>query len=52
MILKGYEYLKLHYQDDYIKLVHGDCLDVMDSIIDKNIKVDMILADLPQDYPK
>lgn len=30
-----------------IKLYHGDCLEIMDRIIENNIKVDMILCDLP-----
>ena len=32
---------------DNYKLYHGDCLEVMDRLIEKGIKVDMILTDLP-----
>ena len=39
--------LKLYYKEEYIRLFQGDCLEVMDKLIDKNMKVDMILADLP-----
>jgi len=39
--------LKLIYKDDYVKLIQGDCLEVMDKMIEEGIKVDMILADLP-----
>jgi site-specific DNA-methyltransferase (adenine-specific)/modification methylase len=41
------EYLKLYYKDEYVQLIHGDCLKVMDKMIIKNIKTDMILCDLP-----
>lgn len=39
--------MKLIYKDEYVKLIQGDCLEVMDKMIEKNMKVDMILADLP-----
>jgi site-specific DNA-methyltransferase (adenine-specific) len=39
--------LKLIYKDEYAKVIQGDCLEVMDKMIEKGIKVDMILADLP-----
>ncbi len=39
--------MKLIYKDEYVKLIQGDCLEVMDRLIEENIKVDMILADLP-----
>ncbi len=39
--------LQLYYKDEYIRLFQGDCLQVMDKMIQKEIKVDMILADLP-----
>ena len=39
--------LQLYYKDEYIRLFQGDCLEVMDKLIEKNIKMDMVLADLP-----
>jgi len=39
--------MKQYYKDEYVKLIQGDCLEVMDKMIEKGIKVDMILADLP-----
>ena len=35
----------LYYKDEYVKLIHGDCLEVMKKIPDG--KIDMILCDLP-----
>lgn len=40
-------HIKLWYKDDWVRLIQGDCLEVMDKMIEKGIKVDMILADLP-----
>lgn len=39
--------LQLYYKDEYITLFQGDCLEVMDKMIEKNIKVDLILTDPP-----
>jgi len=39
--------MKLYYKDEYIRLFQGDCLEVMDKIIEKGIKFDMILTDPP-----
>lgn len=39
--------LRLYYKDEYIRLFQGDCLEVMDKMIEKGIKVDMILTDPP-----
>ena len=39
--------LQLYYKDEYIRLFQGDCLEVMDKIIEKGIKFDMILTDPP-----
>lgn len=35
------------YCGDSVKLYHGDCLEIMDLMIDDKTKVDMILCDLP-----
>ena len=34
-------------KDEYIKLIQGDCLNVMDKMIERNLKFEMILADVP-----
>ena len=39
--------MKLIYKDDYVKLIQGDCLEVMDKMIEKGIKVDAIITDPP-----
>jgi site-specific DNA-methyltransferase (adenine-specific) len=39
--------MKLYYKDEYIRLFQGDCLEVMDKLIEKNIKVDAIITDPP-----
>jgi site-specific DNA-methyltransferase (adenine-specific) len=39
--------LEIIYKDEWVKLIQGDCLEVMDKMIEEGIKVDMILADLP-----
>jgi DNA modification methylase len=39
--------LKLYYKDEYTKLIQGDCLEVMDKMIEKDIKVDAIITDIP-----
>lgn len=39
--------MKLYYKDEHIRLFQGDCLEVMDKLIEKGIKVDMILTDPP-----
>ena len=39
--------MQLYYKDEYIRLFQGDCLEVMDKLIEKGLKVDMILCDLP-----
>jgi site-specific DNA-methyltransferase (adenine-specific) len=40
-------YLKLYYKDKYVKLIQGDCLEAMDKIIEKNIKFNAIITDIP-----
>lgn len=39
--------MKLIYKDEYIKLIQGDCLEVMDKMIKKGIKVDCSIVDIP-----
>jgi site-specific DNA-methyltransferase (adenine-specific) len=39
--------LEVYYKDKYVKLIHGDCLEVMDKMIKKEVKVDAIICDLP-----
>jgi len=39
--------LQLYYKDEYIRLFQGDCLEVMDKLIEKEIKVDAIITDPP-----
>jgi len=39
--------LQLYYKDEYIRLFQGDCLEVMDKIIEKGIKFDAIITDPP-----
>jgi len=39
--------LKLYYGDNLIKLYQGDCLDVMDKLIEDEIKFDAIITDPP-----
>lgn len=33
-----------------IRLEHGDCLEVMDKLIEEGVKVDSIITDLPSIY--
>jgi site-specific DNA-methyltransferase (adenine-specific) len=39
--------MKLYYKDEYIRLFQGDCLEVMDRLIEKGIKFDAIITDPP-----
>lgn len=48
MEFKGDDYLKLWQSEDKnIKLIQGDCLEVMDKLIGKGIKIDAIITDPP-----
>ena len=35
------------YKDKNVMLFNGDCLEVMDKIIEKGVRVDAIIADIP-----
>jgi site-specific DNA-methyltransferase (adenine-specific) len=39
--------LKLYYKDEYCTLLQGDCLEGMQKMIDKNMKFDAIITDIP-----
>ncbi len=39
--------MNLYYKDEYIKLIRGDCLEIMDKLIEKGIKFDAIITDPP-----
>lgn len=40
-------HIKLWYKDDLVRLIQGDCLEVMDKLIEKGLKIDMIFTDPP-----
>lgn len=39
--------MKLIHKDDYLTLYQGDCLDVMDNLIEQGVKFDAIITDIP-----
>ena len=39
--------MNLYYKDEYIRLFQGDCLEVMDKLIEKGIEFDAIITDPP-----
>lgn len=39
--------MSLYYKDEYIELYQGDCLEIMDELISKNVKFDAIITDPP-----
>lgn len=45
--MKGDSYIQKIYKDDLITLIQGDCLEVMDKMIEKGLKFDAIIADPP-----
>ena len=40
-------HIKLWYKDDWVRLFQGDCLEVMNKMIEKGIKFDAIITDPP-----
>ncbi len=41
--------LNIIYQDDWVQLIQGDCLEVMDELIKQKNKFNAIIADIPQE---
>jgi len=39
--------MNIYYKDDYIELYQGDCLQVMDELINQNVKFPLIFTDIP-----
>jgi DNA modification methylase len=39
--------VQLYYKDEYIRLFQGDCLEMMDRMIEKGINVDCSIVDIP-----
>lgn len=37
----------INLHDDRVKLYNGDCLEIMDSLIEQGVKVDCIITDPP-----
>ena len=37
----------MNLKENGIKLYHGDCLEIMDKLIEQGVKIDMILTDPP-----
>ena len=40
-------FIKIYYQDKYVRLIQGDCLEIMDELIEEGIKFDAIITDPP-----
>lgn len=40
--------IRTYYEEENIKLIHGECLEVMDELINKGVKFDVIITDIPQ----
>lgn len=39
--------MNIYYKDEYVELIQGDCLEVMDKLIKQGIKFDAIITDPP-----
>lgn len=39
--------MNLYYQDEYVKLFNGEALEIMNELINQNIKFDAIITDIP-----
>ena len=39
--------MNIVYKDEYIELIQGDCLSVMDELIEQGIKFDAVITDPP-----
>lgn len=39
--------IRLYYKDDNVKLINGDCIEVMDKMIENNRFVDLSIVDIP-----
>jgi site-specific DNA-methyltransferase (adenine-specific) len=39
--------LEVYYKDEYVELFQGNCLEIMDKMIEKGIKVEAIITDTP-----
>lgn len=40
--------IRTYYEEENIKLIHGECLEVMGELINKGVKFDAIITDIPQ----
>jgi len=40
-------FIKIYYQDKYVQLIQGDCLEIIDELIEEGIKFDAIITDPP-----
>lgn len=40
--------IRTYYEEENIKLIHGECLEVMNKLINKGVKFDAIITDIPQ----
>lgn len=40
-------FINIYYEDDSVKLIQGECLEIMDKLIQQGVKVDAIITDIP-----